>query len=163
MCTYKKIKIFFTFAVSSLFSIIILANNIPCYEGIDCSNQDTQALGLFKKLIQNNNTDLTTIAPNASYKASTQAGVIEEDSEETINMEDLIALSLKDQTVYSVVARILPNWQIELDESIQGLKIDIIIQTTRQQAINDIAKAMSTRAKFYKYTKPKPTITLFKI
>ena len=80
-----------------------------------------------------------------------------------IKLNSIVALHLTNQPLQAILGQILPNWQINIDEKLEDVQIDAVIQTTRKQAVIDVARALSARAKFYKYTSPKPTLTLLKI
>lgn len=82
---------------------------------------------------------------------------------EGVALSDLIALNMNNQSLAMVLKKVLPNWTINIDEALDDIQIDVIVQTSRRQAVIDIARALSARAKFYKYTLPQPTLTLLKI
>lgn len=174
----------FSVALSLLISFGTLAD--VCFLAIDCQTYPPgQSLGLFADIIQSRlnipegtanhpskvqqntaikNENIQTQDPvKTSQKLPQPSTGTINDNDQSIDLESMIAINLKNQNVQAVLAKILPTWQIDIDDTLKGTKINVVIQTTRRQAVIDIARALSARVKFYKYTQPKPTLTLLKI
>lgn len=168
-----------------------ISASIPCFESIDCSSKDNKKLlGLFASIIKintENNTSLngkekpsiTKTKPKLNDeqqmvkannktepKLNDEQQVVKANNQEkysAVNLTDFIALNLKKQTLTAILKKLLPHWHLSIDKSLEGITLDIIVQTTRKRAIIDISRAISAKANFYRYTKPLPTLTLLKI
>lgn len=167
MCFFMKKSIT---TLSLLLSLNLFSNGGVCFESIDCQDfQSIQSLGLFSSVIKNNITTLeklvtqellepkSVIQPKTSYTNTIKLVNL------SVGLRSMVAINLKNETINSILKKVLPNWQIDIDDDLQDIRLDIVIQTTRKQAILDIARSLSAKARFYKYTKPKPTLTLLKI
>ncbi len=175
-----------------IFSFVLNLEASICFEGIDCTNYNINRK-LKSLLIKNPtnaiNADISTTNTrqqdtNIQLKNPTNAinadisttntrqqdtniqlknSIITKNTNNTYLLTDIITINYYNKTLKEVLLTILPKWNINIDDSLLDIKLDVIMQTTRKQAVIDLVNSLSAKVLFYYNTKPLPTVSIIKI
>ncbi len=76
-------------------------------------------------------------------------------------LKETIALSADRVSLKALLENILPGWRIKIPQSLQAIKVDAVIQTTRKQAINDVLSQVKAQGSFYEKITPNPILVVY--
>ncbi len=153
----KTITLFLFFIIFSLEASI-------CFEGVDCTNYSVNNK-LKNLLLQKSTKTINKDINVASIKKQTTNNQAKKTiiTDKAYLLTDIITINYYNKPLKEVLAKILPKWNINIDNNLLNIKLDVIMQTTRKQAVTDLANSLSAKVLFYHNTKPLPTVSIIKI
>lgn len=140
-----------------------------CFEGIDCLEYDilakTPDLISESSPLQSNDTVLFDNDSDVNLSVVVKGGneLASDNLNPLKNLTDIIVISLYNKSINNILLAILPQWNINIDKKLLKIRMDVVMQTTRKQAVIDIVNSLSANVYFYHNTKPLPTLSIIKI
>jgi hypothetical protein len=127
----------------------------------NCIAQETQNVHLSNKT-QQTQTPIIPKHSNIKTKIHTKRVIKRKiPSKDTNILEQNIALSSNGNTLKEIITSLLPGWKIKISSEISSLVLDVVVQTSRKEAIFDILRQVKAQVIFYDAIKPQPVAVIF--